>query len=616
MTRHHEVRAAIYARRSTEEQSASLDRQIGECEQFIEREGWTVGETYTDSKSGWKPDVPRPSFDRMMRDATAGEFDVLVVWEVSRLSRQEGDDSALAMIWRLRKAGVEVHSVAERSTGNDLADDLTLLIKSHAAKEESDTKSKRVTSGKRRGALNGVYQGASPPFGYRFSHREPRGSRTIKVYEADPETAPILRRIYMEYIAGESPQRIADRLTTEGITPPRAGVNHTYRRRNEPVWHQATIRSLVSNPLSAGFATYRKQRIKECACASLDDIAEGGQRREEAVRRWNDCAHEWVRSANVPGAIDVETWERARRIADLRSEPAKGRQGNRSGRGNNIDTAARFLLAGMVWCGNCGERIGIRADGRAGRREDPRDIYRCRGRRVGQCDLPIIDREDLDEAVRDAFVRQFVEVMDVQATVERERERLLSIRSARAGVIREELRKVEATLAQEREFHDRFTADWKRGAITAEQWGRLDAEVAPRIAEAEQARGNLTAALTEAEGEIDTASIDRLLDHLGTLREMVQGRLTADSTPALNLQLREVFEQFAVSSRPNDEGSGTRVIVEPRLRPEWMPEVEGSATPATLDFADENAQGVEVAELLEPVLRKVDLTRGLIICSS
>lgn len=606
--------AAIYARRSTEQQTDSIPRQTAECEDFIERNGWTIGETYADSTSGWKASVDRPAFDRMMRDARSGTFEVLVVWEVSRLSRQEGDDSALAVIWRLRKEGVEVHSVAEQSTGNDLADDLTLLIKSHAAKEESDTKSKRVTSGKRRGALNGIYQGASAPFGHRFAGRVPKGTRTIKEYEADPTDAPIVRRIFDDYLRGESPQSIADALTSDGIDPPRAGVNHTYGRRKEPVWHQSTIRSLVGNPLVAGFATYKKSRIKDCPCASLADVAEGGQQREDAVSRWNECAHEWARSANVPGVIDSHTWERAQRVVRLRKEPAKGRRGNRSGRGNNPDTAQRFLLAGMVWCGNCGERIGIRADRRI--EHAPRDFYRCRGRRIrARCDLPILDRDELDEAVREAFVRQFVEVMDVQATIERERERLVAMRSECADVIREELREVEQTLAEDRNFHDRFTADFRRGAIDAEQWGRLDAETSPRLQAGDQASGKLRDALAEVEGEVDTGTIDRLLDNLQALREMVQGRLTADSTPTLTLQLREVFEQFTISSHENDAGTGTRIIVEPRLRAEWLPAIEG-ATPASLDFAEDDAEGVEVVDYLEPVLRKVNLTDGLITYSS
>jgi hypothetical protein len=74
----------------------------------------------------------------------------------------------------------------------------------------------------------------------------------------------------------------------------------------------------------------------------------------------------------------------------------------------------------------------------------------------------------------------------------------------------------------------------------------------------------------------------------------------------LSYQLREVFEEFRIRS------DGQRIIVEPKLRPEWLP--EGSWR--TLDFGDEQGEGVEVVEYLEPLLRQVDLADGLITDSS
>jgi hypothetical protein len=188
------------------------------------------------------------------------------------------------------------------------------------------------------------------------------------------------------------------------------------------------------------------------------------------------------------------------------------------------------LLAGLVWCGNCGERIGIRADRRVG--EVPRDFYRCRGRRIRkQCDLPHIPREELDEAVRETFVRQFVDSMDLQRTIERERERLLYIRSEQAGVMRDEIAEVEARLAEDVAFRERFNDDYARGSITPDQWSRLEAEVGGRVEQAEAALANLRSTLSDAEGDLPTADIDRLLDHLNSLKRLVVGTLTAEKIP-------------------------------------------------------------------------------------
>lgn len=64
---------------------------------------------------------------------------------------------------------------------------LSLLIKSHAAKEESDTKSKRVTSGKRKGMVEVIYQGWNAPYGYRAAGEQAHNRRSIEVYQPDPD---------------------------------------------------------------------------------------------------------------------------------------------------------------------------------------------------------------------------------------------------------------------------------------------------------------------------------------------------------------------------------------------------------------------------------------------
>lgn len=591
--------AAIYARRSTDAQGASLDRQIAECERYIEQQGWQVGQAYSDSKSAWKENAPRPELDRMMAEAKAGKFAVLVVWEVSRLSRQEGDDSALAVIWRLRKAGVEVHSVAERSTGNTLADDLSLLIKSHAAKEESDTKSKRVTSGKRRGMLEGIYQGATAPYGYRAAGERINGRRSIKVYEPDPDSARIVREIFESYLGGATPQQIADELTRRGIEPPGAGKPHRYQRRNDPVWHQGVIRGLISNPLVAGFQHYKGVRVKACRCldtpAVLDAIkaASNGKARAREAAVWEECDHEWVKCTNIaPPIIDPLQWERAQGVVSHRARPwAMGRTGD------SEYLTHDFLLAGLLWCGHCGERVGARHD-KHGRRKKKVAVYLCRGRRLGQgCPLPRIKARELDEAVRRSFVEGFV---DVQATMERSREVVLARQDDEARVIREELREVEREIAEARQFGSKLDKDYASGELTGPSYERLYKGVTERIEQGQAARDRLTQRLDTLGADLAT---DALLDKANAIARMLRGDMETGDKAQLNQQLAEVFAEFRVTKEGSSTGDGRRIIVDPHLRPEWQPEGEWR----TLDFGDPSAQGVEVVDFVEPVLRRVDL---------
>jgi hypothetical protein len=515
------------------------------------------------------------------------------VWEVSRLSRQGGAASALAVVWELQETGVDVESVTEQRTGNDLADELNLLIRGHTAKQESATKSARVTSGKRKGMLDGIYQGATAPYGYRAAGERINGRRSIKVYEPDPGSARIVREIFDSYLAGATPQQIADELTRRGIEPPGAGKPHRYQRRNDPVWHQGVIRGLISNPLVAGFQHYKGVRVKACGCLDtptvLDAIkaASNGKARAREAAGWEECDHEWVKCTNIaPPIIDPSEWERAQGVVSHRARPwAMGRTGD------SEYLTHDFLLAGLLWCGHCGERVGARHD-KHGRRKKKVAVYLCRGRRLGQgCPLPRIKAVELDEAVRRSFVEGFV---DVQATMERSREVMLAKQDDEARIIREELREVERVMAEARQFGAKLDKDYATGELTGASYERLYKGVAERIEHAEAARDRLTQRLDTLGADLAT---DALLDKANAIARMLRGDMETGDKAQLNQQLAEVFAEFRVTQE------GERIIVDPHLRPEWQPEGEWR----TLDFGDPDGAGVEVVDFVEPVLRRVDL---------
>jgi DNA invertase Pin-like site-specific DNA recombinase len=77
------MRAAIYTRVSTTDQNPEL--QLREIEDFATRQGWEVAETYQDLASGEK--ASRPGLNRLMVDATARNFDCLLVWKLDRYGR-------------------------------------------------------------------------------------------------------------------------------------------------------------------------------------------------------------------------------------------------------------------------------------------------------------------------------------------------------------------------------------------------------------------------------------------------------------------------------------------------------------------------------------------------
>ena len=84
------MRVAIYARYSHKEQNPlSVRDQVDCCVDFAARQpGWTVVQTFADAAQTGRDDLTRDSWQEMQRAAQAGEFDVVLAYDVSRLSRR------------------------------------------------------------------------------------------------------------------------------------------------------------------------------------------------------------------------------------------------------------------------------------------------------------------------------------------------------------------------------------------------------------------------------------------------------------------------------------------------------------------------------------------------
>ena len=77
------MRAVIYARVSTGEQAT--ENQVLELKKVAERNGWDIEAVYEDTISGAK--AKRPELDKLLKGVIRKDFDVVMVWDVSRLGR-------------------------------------------------------------------------------------------------------------------------------------------------------------------------------------------------------------------------------------------------------------------------------------------------------------------------------------------------------------------------------------------------------------------------------------------------------------------------------------------------------------------------------------------------
>lgn len=205
--------------------------------------------------------VQRPEYDRMLADARAGKFDVIVVYYVSRFSRLEPKD-ALPVILELQRAGVQLVSVNEGPITDDLVGLVTLLMRLQAAYEESANKSKHVRATKKILKEAGGFTGGTPPYGFGLETYQD-GKLTLRRLIHAPEEVEVIREVvgtiisHMDtpYVPGlhhpGSLSGIAASLNERGI-PTRRNVAGTKVNGRKAAWKTTTLRRIVSDPRIMG----------------------------------------------------------------------------------------------------------------------------------------------------------------------------------------------------------------------------------------------------------------------------------------------------------------------------------------------------------------------------
>jgi hypothetical protein len=127
--------------------------------------------------------------------------------------------------------------------GSD-AHDLVMALYGGMSKGERNRIKIRVRSAMRaQTEIEGRFLGGRPPYGYRLAdvgpHPNPAKAaqgRQLHRLEPDPVTAPVVQRIFTEYVAGRGMTSIARGLTNDGIACPSAYDRKRNPHRRNEVW--------------------------------------------------------------------------------------------------------------------------------------------------------------------------------------------------------------------------------------------------------------------------------------------------------------------------------------------------------------------------------------------
>lgn len=139
------MRAAIYIRVSTARQATeglSLAAQEKLLRDYCQQNGLEVAALYADEGISAKDTKHRPAFLRMMADAAQDNFDIIVVWKLSRFSRSSRD--LLNCTQQLSKYGVGLKSYSEPIDTTSAVGIMTTTILAAMAQFERDIISDNV----------------------------------------------------------------------------------------------------------------------------------------------------------------------------------------------------------------------------------------------------------------------------------------------------------------------------------------------------------------------------------------------------------------------------------------------------------------------------------------
>ncbi|MBQ3405673.1 MAG: recombinase family protein [Lachnospiraceae bacterium] len=309
------IRTVIYARYSSSGQrEESIEGQIRECRAYAARNNLAVIGEYTDKALSGRPDR-RPGFKKMIHDAERGDFDVVICWKMDRLARNRYDSAMYKH--KLRKCGVKLfyamESVPEGPEGIILESVMEGYAEYYSENLSQNVKRGNYESAKELKTLGLTLLGL---------RKGPDGR-----FEIDPDTAPIVQRIFNEYASGKPAKEIYTELNAEGFRTSRGGL-----------FNKNSIRRIIQNERYAGVYIWQDMRV------------EGG----------------------IPQLVSHEIWEKCQLQSDkFHVSPAAHRD-------------APFLLTTKLFCGHCG--AAMTGDSGRSKSGSTYHYYICNNRRAHRCD--------------------------------------------------------------------------------------------------------------------------------------------------------------------------------------------------------------------------------------
>ena len=349
-------RAVLYSRFSTNLQNEkSIADQEAVLTRYAANHGFTIVAKYSDAAQSGATIIGRSGLLKLLAAAAEGKFDVVLVEELDRLSRDMAD---LANIHKeLTAQGVEIVAIHE-----GVASTITVGLRGLVGqlfREDNARKIRRGLEGKVRGGMSA----GGKAYGYKPDLAN-KGRLII-----DPEEAAVVLRIFEEFAAGRSAREICQGLNADRVPPPRGNQ-----------WQHAAIygwearkTGILRNQLYDGKIVWNKSRM-------IKDPSTG-----KRLSRPNPPSEWRITEAEELRIVPHDLFERVAKMIEPKDLPAEAK-----GKFSAIVRMKRpqRLLSGLLRCSGCGGGMSARGSDKSGRVRircstkatggicpDPQDVY-------------------------------------------------------------------------------------------------------------------------------------------------------------------------------------------------------------------------------------------------
>ena len=304
----------------------SLDNQKYRLKSYVDskcvqEKNWgKIVDFYIDDGKSAK-DTNRPAYQRMMLDLKNKKIDLILVADLSRLSRNMMDFCGLLNFLDRHKAGFL--SIKEQFDTSTSIGRMMVLQIINLAQFEREQTSERVALGTHARAMRGLLNGGRPILGFDKDPSKPG------IYVINNEEAKIVRQIFDMYLKEGSRARTIKKLIELGIQPKLHETSKVPTLKR--IWSVGNLGYLLSNAAYMGCHEVNKRRKK------LDQLSLKSNHKYQIVK------------ATWPAIVSEETYNKVQQ----QLESAKIAERTRL-----VGATTRlYILSGIFKCAECGEAL-------------------------------------------------------------------------------------------------------------------------------------------------------------------------------------------------------------------------------------------------------------------